>query len=180
MNLCVFHFLLAMDYESHSAVWPPECWCEKGKMDLRQEGTIKNPGRYFYACPRNLVHPHYFVWCDVYHHNDPPHAFPHFLRYPNPMRNASTQQFGSSTSFPNCNPSTPQYGSSTSFPNCNPSPEASEVLTNQPEVREIANSTNGQVHHMTCAIDNHHFYVGCVIWSILIAVMGYCIGKYSL
>ncbi|KAL8528408.1 hypothetical protein ACS0TY_006009 [Phlomoides rotata] len=85
---------LAMDYESRTAVWPLGCWCANGKMVLRQACTIKNPGRYFYACPHKLVHPHCFVWCDVYHHNDHPHALPHFLRIPTPIRSASTQHAG--------------------------------------------------------------------------------------
>ncbi|KAL8462110.1 hypothetical protein ACS0TY_033263 [Phlomoides rotata] len=81
-----------MDSDSNESIWPPPCWCRTGQMVLLQAFTLKNPGRYFYKCPRNLKHPRNFIWCDKWHQHDSPNSMPEFLKYQNPPSTSYLQQ----------------------------------------------------------------------------------------
>ncbi|KAI3445139.1 hypothetical protein Pfo_031108 [Paulownia fortunei] len=62
--------------------WPPKCWCRRGTMAIQRAGPhSKNPNRYFYRCPYNLDHAKSFLWCDVYHEDDPDEIKPKFLKF---------------------------------------------------------------------------------------------------
>ncbi|KAL8483389.1 hypothetical protein ACS0TY_026188 [Phlomoides rotata] len=128
-------------------------------MLLLQAGTEKNPRRYFYKCPRNIRHPHNFIWCDVLHQGDPPSSIPKFLRYHNPEVKYYTQH---SSSIPQFSQNTHQ---------CEGSSNVSSCSLHIPYANQFTDAFRG-----------HYFYLGCVsivVWSICITYCAYMYGQVS-
>ncbi|KAL8487695.1 hypothetical protein ACS0TY_024137 [Phlomoides rotata] len=148
-----------MEYESTGSLWPPFCWCKSGQMLLFQAGTEKNPRRYFYKCPRNIKHPHNFIWCDVWHQGDPPSLMPEFLRYHNPEVKYYNPQSSSVHQFSQ-NMHQFEGGSNVS----------------------LCSLRIPYANQFTYAFRGHYFYLGCVsivVWSIFIAYCAYSYGRVS-
>ncbi|KAL8507145.1 hypothetical protein ACS0TY_017878 [Phlomoides rotata] len=70
-----------MESDENNTTWPHVCWCQCGEMILLQAcRETPNKGIYFYKCPYDKVHPHSFLWCGVFHKDDPPSSMPRFLK----------------------------------------------------------------------------------------------------
>lgn len=57
-----------MDERSNNLDTTPDCWCEVGKMVLKEAGPkSRNWNRLYYKCPMNRNdHPRHFIWVDEY------------------------------------------------------------------------------------------------------------------
>ncbi|KAL8498317.1 hypothetical protein ACS0TY_021585 [Phlomoides rotata] len=139
--------------------WPPMCWCDAGPMSIREVGTEKNKGRFFYRCPRNLSHHNSFIWCDIWHQNDPPNMLPPFLK--------------NQTSFVSCVVQ-PSASSSSFFSHVhNLNTKHNDTSSASDTVRFILKKLVGVLVHK-------NFCLGCVVvifWSILTVFLGYFLGQ---
>ncbi|KAL8457452.1 hypothetical protein ACS0TY_035352 [Phlomoides rotata] len=129
-------------------------------MVLLQAGTNKNPGRYFYKCPRNLKHQNSFIWCDAWHQHDPPNMMPHFLKFQNTSLSYYAQ----------------------------PSSSSSPAFSHNDLHHEFRNNVSSYASLKMIFKDfvnvwgNKHFCIGCivmVVWSIFYCFLCILLRSYS-